>query len=260
MAFACAPDGTKIRYWTTGSGTPLLLIAGQALPHGAWGDETRRLASKHTVITYDHRGVGGSGGPVDEPYTTRGMAADAIAILDDLGIGRAHVYGFSMGGRIAQWLAADYPDRVGALILGATTPGDARGVRRSRRATQILIGTNRRALLELFYTPEWIDAHGLLATAPLAQPHDRATMILHFKASEGHDGWDALARITAPVLIVHGSDDELAPVRNAELMAERIPGARLLILDGARHGYFAEFPEVSGTVLEFIADHEPGTP
>ncbi|GAB3569151.1 alpha/beta fold hydrolase [Spelaeicoccus albus] len=258
MAFAWAPDGTRIRYWTSGAGTPILLIAGQALPHSSWGTEVDRLASRHTVVTYDHRGVGESDGPVDEPYTTRGMAADAVAILDDLGIDRAHVYGFSMGGRIAQWLAADHPDRVGALVLGSTTPGDAHGVRRSRRATQILIGTDRRALLELFYTPEWIDANDMQSTAPLAKPHNRQTLALHYKASEGHDGWDALSHIAAPTLVVHGSDDELAPVRNASIAAERIPDSRLVILDGARHGYFAEFPDVSDTVLDFIAGHGRG--
>lgn len=256
MVFARALDGTNIWYSTEGSGSPLILIAGQALPHESWGNEVERLARRHTVITFDHRGVGRSDGPVGEPYSTRGFAGDVVAILDDLGIERAHVYGFSMGGRIAQWLAADFPGRVGALVMGSTSVGDAHGVPRSRAATQTLIGKNRRALLELFYTPEWIAANEMQSTAPLADPHNRQTMSLHFKASEGHDGWEALPRISAPTLVVHGADDELSPVQNASILADNIPGATLVVLDGARHGYFAEFPESSDIVLDFLAENE----
>ena len=80
------------------------------------------------TIVYDHRGTGQSDKPKSPPYSTRQFAADAIAILDEIGVERAHIYGISMGGRIGQWLAIDYPTRVGALILGCTTPGNAHGV------------------------------------------------------------------------------------------------------------------------------------
>jgi pimeloyl-ACP methyl ester carboxylesterase len=77
----------------------------------------------HRVITFDHRGTGDSDKPERPEYTTRGFAQDVITILDALSIARTHVYGASMGGRVAQMLAIDHPQRVGALVFGCITPG-----------------------------------------------------------------------------------------------------------------------------------------
>ncbi|MGV7636681.1 alpha/beta fold hydrolase, partial [Mycobacterium kansasii] len=77
------------------------------------------------------------------------------------------VYGFSMGGRAAQWLAADHPGRIRRLILGATTVGDAHGVARPSEVLRILVRSDRRALLELFFTPDWLAAHPEAAEAIL---------------------------------------------------------------------------------------------
>ena len=112
----------KIKWESTGEGTPLLLI--QGLGYGRWGWDPiiPGLAARHRVVTFDNRGIGESDKP-QGPYTAAQMAGDALHVLDEAGIGRAHVFGASLGGMIAQELAVTAPDRVDKLVLGCTTPG-----------------------------------------------------------------------------------------------------------------------------------------
>ncbi|GAB2482434.1 alpha/beta fold hydrolase [Nocardiopsis aegyptia] len=259
MSHVIAADGTRLWYDVLGEGEPLLLFNGQALDHEMWDGVHTGLARRHRVVRTDFRGTGGSDAPLGEPYSLELFARDALAVLDHLGIGRAHVYGFSMGGKVAQTLASLAPERVGALVLGSTAPGGDHEVERPRSATLALrqAGTaaGRELIGPLFYTPDWAAAHPDTVTRVLPRGPLRAQR-LHFGASTGYDGWDLLPGITAPTLVVHGEDDELTPVGNAELLAERIPGARLLTLPGMRHGYPHEAePEATRAVLEFLAEH-----
>ncbi|WP_245953559.1 alpha/beta fold hydrolase [Arthrobacter silvisoli] len=109
MKIAAAPDGAELLWDEAGDGDPLLLLAGQATGMAGWGPTADALARHFRVIRYDHRGVGGSTKGDPERYTTRLLAEDAAAVLDAAGVGAAHLYGHSMGGRIAQWLAIDRP-------------------------------------------------------------------------------------------------------------------------------------------------------
>jgi 3-oxoadipate enol-lactonase len=253
---ALAPDGCRIAYQVGGSGPPLLLLAGQASAHGWWDGVRADFEAYRTAVTLDWRGTGDSDAP-DVPYSTRGFAEDAVAVLDALGVGRADVYGTSMGGRVAQWVAARHPDRVRRLVLGCTTPGGEHGTERSAEVRRSLATPdperNRRALLELMYTPAWLVEHpGPYRTLgdPGMAPHARRH---HLRASADHDAWDVLGDITAPTLVLHGDADVFNPVVNAHLLAERIPGARLELLPGARHAYFEECREVAGRLVrEFL--------
>jgi pimeloyl-ACP methyl ester carboxylesterase len=132
---AVALDGTPIAWTDAGTGSPLLLISGQGVDSSAWDGVLPAFAADHRVIVFDHRGTGASGAGDESGYTTRGFARDAVAVLDAAGVGRAHVYGHSMGGRVAQWLALDAPERVASLVLGATTAGDLGGSPRSAAAS-----------------------------------------------------------------------------------------------------------------------------
>jgi pimeloyl-ACP methyl ester carboxylesterase len=125
MPYAIALDGVRIYYEFEGTGEPLLLIAGQANDHHLWDLVRSDFARRYQIIVYDLRGTGLSDKPEQPPYTTRGFANDAIAILDAIGLKRAHAYGVSMGGAIAQWLGIDHGDRLGALVLGCITAGAA---------------------------------------------------------------------------------------------------------------------------------------
>jgi pimeloyl-ACP methyl ester carboxylesterase len=116
MPFAVAPDGVKLYYEVVGAGEPFLLVSGQGSDHHGWDEVREDFAERYQSIVYDHRGTGQSDKPEEPPYSTRGFAQDAVAVLDHLGITRAHIYGVSMDGRICQWLAIDYPERVGTDV------------------------------------------------------------------------------------------------------------------------------------------------
>jgi pimeloyl-ACP methyl ester carboxylesterase len=254
-----AADGTRLWYDVHGAGETLLLIHGQSLDHEMWEGVYEDLAERFRVVRVDLRGTGESDAPLDRAYSMGLLAGDVLAVLDDLGADRAHVYGFSMGGKVAQTLAATAPERVGALVLGATAPGGEHELERPEHASLALrraSGEEGRELIgPLFYTPEWAQAHPGAVTRVLPRNPLRAQR-RHYEASLKHDGWDLLPRIQAPTLVVHGEDDELTPVGNAELIAERIPGAELLVLPGARHGYLHEaVPKATEAVLGFLADN-----
>jgi 3-oxoadipate enol-lactonase len=264
MPFATAEDGARLYYETIGAGEALLLVMGQGLDHRGWDYVREDFAARYRVIVYDHRGTGQSDKPEHPPYSTRGFAKDALAILDDLNIQRAHAYGISMGGRICQWLGIDHPSRIGALVLGCTTPGNAHGVRREPEMDTALrnIATDRNAMskvLDAWLSSGWLASHPefLAGLAEMAKnpipPHAQR---LHFLASEGHEAWDLLPTIISPTLVIHGSDDRVNPTANAPLLAERIPGAELYVLQGGRHLFFVEFrEEASRVVNQFLAKH-----
>ncbi|MGC4060413.1 MAG: alpha/beta fold hydrolase, partial [Aquabacterium sp.] len=184
----------------------------------------------------------------------RGNTIDpnSTSILDALGIAQADVYGFSMGGRIAQWLGIDHAPRVRALVLGATTPGNAHGVRRPPEADAILGGGQQSALQALLVSPEWRAQHPewqAMMAERARHPMPLFAQRLHFMASEMHETWSELPRITAPTLVIHGTADQINVSANAPLLAQRIPGARLHLIEGARHGYVWEHREAAGEAV-----------
>ncbi|MEZ0165799.1 alpha/beta fold hydrolase [Kineococcus sp. LSe6-4] len=240
-----ADGAVQVAADVTGTGPTVLLLAGQSLgPETATGTAAD-LAGAFRVVVVHTRGTGGStGGPGPGGWTTATFAADAVAVLDALGVARAHVHGFSMGGRVAQVLAARFPDRVDRLVLGASGPGGAHEVRCEADVARTLrhaaSPAGRQGLADLFFTPGWSARHPGTAArfAPTGSPSVRRA---HHGASTGHDGWDLLPRIAARTLVVHGGDDRLTPPANGRLLAGRVPGAELVVLDGARHGYPAQF-------------------
>lgn len=265
MPYACAADDVGLYYEVHGDGDEtLLLLAGQANDHHWWDAVRGDFDGSYRTVVLDWRGTGRSDAPDDDSYDIRAFAADAIGVLDDLDVERAHVYGTSMGGRVAQWIAAGHPMRVRRLVLGCTSPGGRHGIERSAEVNRSLAqadpDASHRALLDLMYTPDWLADHaGPYRTTgdPAMTTHARNG---HLRASRRHDSWDVLPGITAPTLIVHGTDDALNPVENAALLAERIPDARVALIEGARHAYFEEFRErASPLVLEFLAGSRRAT-
>ncbi|MEC3917640.1 alpha/beta fold hydrolase [Nocardia sp. CDC160] len=261
MTCATASDGTRIAYQLRGVGAPLVLLAGQANNHHWWDAVRDDFHPARSTLTLDYRGTGDSDKP-DSPYSTEQFAQDVIAVLDELGIDRADVYGTSMGGRVAQQLAARYPHRVGALVLGCTSPGGPHSVERGNDVRRALAQSDpaaaRQALLELMYTPRWLADHpGPHHTLgdPGMPAHSRRH---HLRASNRHNAWDLLPSIGSPTLVLHGTDDLLNPTANAALLADRIPGARLHLIPEGRHAYFEEFRQLaSPAVLEFL--HQTST-
>ncbi len=258
MPTAHSVDGTSIAYESLGDGEPLLLVAGQACGGQWWSPLRAHYAVNHRVITFDHRGTGASGKPVT-PYTTPLFAADAVAVLDHAGITRAHVVGHSMGGRVAQWLGVTYGARVGALVLAATTPGNAHGVARDPVVNAALVKGRVDTLLPYLVSERFAKTHpdyvlNLTRALQYSAKHHRTAQ--HYQASEGHDAWDSLSTISNPTLILHGQFDQINRVENAALLQGQIPNAQAYYIAGGRHSFFHEFSDESArAVLAFLQDH-----
>jgi 3-oxoadipate enol-lactonase len=260
---AAAPDGRTRLYWeSAGEGAPVLLVMGLGLSAGAWWRTVPVLASRLRVITFDNRGVGRSQA-FSHAYTTEAMADDAVAVLDAAGLDRAHVYGISLGGMVAQQLALRHPERVRSLVLGATSPGGPRAV---RPEAEVLAFFRRRlrmgaeeaawASVEFNYGPRCRTEHferieedvARRRASPFAERAYRAQMF----AGAMHNCYGRLPSIAVPTLVVHGHHDRMIPVANAHLIAERIPDARLRILDESGHLYPTEEPEVDEAIASFL--------
>ncbi|WP_104116036.1 alpha/beta fold hydrolase [Arthrobacter sp. B1805] len=252
LQFARARDGARIAWRVSGTGDPLLLVTGQAVDSTSWDAVVPAFSDCFRVVSFDHRGTGESSMGSDDGYSTESFAADAVAVLDAAGIDRAHVYGHSMGGRVAQWVALRFLERVGALVLGATTAGDARGVPRSVGATADLGSGDQVRLASLFFRDGKPRDDAAAFFTPSASRHARR---LHLAASRNHDAWDQLPRIAAPTLVLHGTNDEMTPPGNAERMAAAIPDAELALLTAARHGYYLEEPDATDRVINFLQCH-----
>jgi 3-oxoadipate enol-lactonase len=247
-------------YEVSGAGEPLLLIMGMSGTHLSWGDPfLEALRRDFEVAVYDHRGIGKSG-PAVAGYSIADLADDAAGVLDALGWERAHIVGISMGGMVAQELALNHHDRVRTLTLGCTYAGGegaslADPAVLERLQGSMMSGDRERALRtawEINVSPafagedeQYADFRRRALEVPAALP----TIFAQMQACVAHDASDRLAGIIAPTLVVHGTADEMLPVANAQLIADRIPGARLVILDGIGHLFFWEEPERSAALV-----------
>jgi len=129
-------NGTRLFWDESGQGDPLLLIMGLGYTHEMWFRSRPLLSQRYRTITFDNRGVGNSDIPTG-PYSIAQMAADAAAVLDAAQVDRAHIFGISMGGMIAQEFAIAYPARVRSLILGCTACGGRNAIPASEQVLRI---------------------------------------------------------------------------------------------------------------------------
>ena len=250
---AITEEGAELFWASYGTGPALLLIAGQASTHKGWLPLVPRLAANHRVVLYDHRAIGRSRRGEPGPFTTRSFASDACAVLDAAGIELASVYGHSMGGRVAQWLAIDHPERLDKLILASTTGGDRLDPPRLPEAGRLLASGKPEQMAPLFFTEPYCDAHPDVVHEFFVRDASISVRRAHYEASTGHDAWDELGGISAPTLIVHGADDPVTSPQNARELAQRIPGSQTLIVAGQRHCPHLECERVTDEVERFLA-------
>jgi len=253
-------QGAKIYWDEEGPGEPLLLIMGLSYPSYMWHRTRPVLAKRFRTIALDNRGVGQSDVPPG-PYSIALMASDAAAVLDAAHVQSAHVFGVSMGGMIAQEFALQYPDHVLSLILGCTASGGPHAVQPEPAALQTLMRQGmtpeqaKEAIIPFIY-----DA----ATPRERIDEDMAIRMKWYPTPQGYIGqlrgimgWEAysrIAQITAPTLVIHGETDRLVPAANGRLIAERIPGAKLVLIPHASHIFETDQPGAAHqAVLEFLA-------
>ena len=267
-------NGINLEYETFGdpAAPPLLLIMGLGAQLVLWPDEFCQAlaAGGHYVIRFDNRDVGLStkieharrpkliraalkamvGLPVKAPYTLDDMARDTLGLMDALNLKRAHLAGASMGGMIAQIVAAKYPQRVDTLTLIMTTSGNPRLpqprlevrlklVRRPTHGDRETLIEHSMQIWRMIGSPAYPpDEAGL--RAKVERSYDRssyrpgiARQTLAIIASGSRV--PLLKRIEAPTLIIHGEDDPLVPVAGGYDLVKHIPGARLEIIKGMGH-------------------------
>ena len=255
-----AADGAELAIQRLGEGPALLMLPGQSNSHRWWNGLREYFADRFTTITFDYRGTGTTRAEVTREsvatWSTRSFADDARHVLDAVGAERAHVYGASMGGRIAQWLAVDAPDLVDRLVLACTSPGGPEATERSADVRTRLSQRDPQGrldtLIDLFYTPAWREKGLRSKLFGDAKMSGRARTG-HLAVSGHHDASAHLGEISAPTLILHGEDDLMAPVDNAHVLHREISGADVYIHPGGRHGFFDEFAdEISPRVSDFL--------
>ncbi|HSP73318.1 MAG TPA: alpha/beta hydrolase [Gaiellaceae bacterium] len=242
-----------------GAGFPVLLVMGLGYGRWAWEPLVDPLAESFRVVWYDNRGIGGSDKPAG-PYTAADLAEDAVQVLDERGIERAHVVGTSLGGMVAQELALSHPERVEKLALLCTTAGGAGGypfpeqtVRLMAEAPALAPDVAMRRFVE-----NAVSARGELVETLVARraanPPDPAGWQAQAAASATFDAWERLAAIDKETLVLAGDEDNVVDWRNSQLLAERIPNARLQVFPGVGHLFFWERPaEVAAALEEFLA-------
>jgi len=263
MPYARSTDGIRLHYEVLGrSGAPaVLMIQGLGADKHGWDMQRLPLALSYRVVALDNRGAGRSDKPFGQ-YTLEQMAADAIAVLDDAGIDRAHVVGASMGGAISQIVGLKYPERVISLTLACTacrnhpwrrellqgwaTMAAEQGMgAMAREAARWVIGPRSfRRLLPAF---GWLGPLAMGRTAHAFVSQVRAILEVDESVSE------LLETVDIPTLVMVGNQDILTPRGDSEEIADRMPNAELVVISGAAHGFMVEHASTFNSVLgEFL--------
>ncbi|MBK8261689.1 MAG: alpha/beta fold hydrolase [Nannocystis sp.] len=253
----------ELAVWCAGSQGPrVLLVQGTGTVGASWQAQVAGLAGDHQVVWFDHRGIGASG-QLRGQVSVEAMAGDCVAVLDAMGWQTAHVVGHSLGGIVAQEVARQEPRRVLSLGLISTAwagrsvffgmgprgPGLSLrmkiGPEAARWRAFAAMALSRASLARLGETrrsrccgPRSVS---LLATPPIVRRHVAALL--------RHRGGSMAALETIPTLILTGAEDLIVDTRLSEVLARKIPGARLERAAGAGHAIVLELPELVNTRL-----------
>jgi 3-oxoadipate enol-lactonase len=221
-----------------------------------WDPQVPALLERFRVVRYETRGHAGAPVP-DGPYSLDDLGGDVVALLDRLGVARAHFAGLSLGGMTGMWLGVNAPDRIDRLALLCTSAMLARDVDWPARAATVRAeGTSAiaAATVERWFTEAFREANPDVA--------ERWRETIAATPSEGYAGCaeaigamdleEAIAAVRAPTLVIAGRHDPATPPPHAELIASRIPGARLEIVDGAHLSNYERPDVVTGLLLDHL--------
>jgi pimeloyl-ACP methyl ester carboxylesterase len=289
--FTISARGVEVYFEDEGEGRPLLLIMGIGGQMIHWPRPFLDILidAGYRVIRFDNRDVGRSSKlrdagtpdvrrmlvrgllklPVEAPYTFSDMAADGVAVLEHLGLDRAHVMGMSLGGMVAQQLAIDHPGRVMSMTSVMSSPGDLRHAVGSPRAIAALLQKPPRTRAEAsrsaisFFravgsTKHRPDLEGIAARAALGferalSPDGFARQFAAMIASGSRTR--GLRRLDVPTLVIHGDADPLVPPRAGRATARAVPGSRLVMIEGMGHDLP---PSLHHRIVELVRLHTTG--
>jgi 3-oxoadipate enol-lactonase len=262
----------NIYYEVHGNGEPLVIISGCGI-NVSWANLVSALSLKYHVITFDNRGAGRSDKP-DIPYTMQMLAADVAGLLDSIGIGAAHILGYSMGGVIAQEFALSYPERTLTLILSCASPaGSPDVILPEPHVMELLLDPETITrltplewsgqLLGCMCSQEFLDRHHHLVNDVATTQSEHSTrlpcIMRQVEAMMTACTYDRLPKIKAPTLVLGGAADKVTPCDNLRLLASKIPNSELVIFENLGHGMFIEGAEQTNRViLTFLKRHSMG--
>jgi pimeloyl-ACP methyl ester carboxylesterase len=257
----------EIYYEVHGQGQPFLFFSETACSGEIWKlYQVPEFAKDHRVIIHDYRGTGRSSKPSMD-YTTRMFCDDAVAILDELKVKDAIVLGHSMGGRVAQLLALEYPERVKKLILastGASFPGGA-GLPLPMCKEMIEWGYEqyvRKHTIQVGFTDEFVKSQPerleTFFQVRLADLGPVEFYLRHVLSRQSHDTSGRLKDIRVPTLVIVGENEGDPNVvmthrMSSDILAKGIPNAKFVMLPKQKHNYFASDPvTVHKVIREFL--------
>ncbi len=260
MSYARAADGARIHYEVFGRrGAPaVLMIQGLGADKHGWDMQRFVLARHYRVVAFDNRGAGRSDKPFGV-YSIEQMADDAVAVMNDADVVAAHVVGASMGGAISQVLAVRHPDRVLSLTLACTAcrnhPWRRELLERWAqtaldRGMGAMTGEAARWVIGPRSFRRLVPAFGWLGPLALGRPaHSFVAQVRAILAADETLAQE-LNTITVPTLVIVGNQDILTPRGDSEEIADRIPGAELVVISGAAHGFMVEHASTFNKILQ----------
>ncbi len=259
-------NGIDVFYRVQGEGEPLLMIMGLSGNADWWHPSfLNALAERYRVATFDNRGAGRTTQDPG-PYSIPMMVEDTAGLMDHLGWSSAHVVGASMGGMIAQELALTRPERVRKLVLMVTNCGGPESIPPKPEVMAALNMPRKglsdediaRASLFLLFPPQFMqDNPELMAEMVKVNASNAITprcFVSQLNAIMAWSDHSRLGNLRHPTLIITGSEDILIPPENSRILADAIPGSRLVVFEGGGHGLFAQFPQqLAEEILSFLA-------
>ena len=260
-------NGIDLYYEVHGSGEPAVLIQGLGANITGWDRQLEPLSKQYKLIAFDNRGAGRSEKP-DDAYSIHQMADDTAALMDELGIKTANVFGMSMGGMVAQDMYHRHRARVQSLILAGTMAGGPMATFPDMNVFQQFVSNGATSMeeaiaegLKLFYSEEflaknkdWLIKRSLKNMSLMAPPHALQKQVM---AVMGFNAYGLLSGIKVPTLVMGATDDQIVPFANQQLIAARVPDARFVPFEGAGHGFLTERAvAVNHAVLDFWGEHE----
>ncbi len=255
-------NGIEIYHELHGEGPRLLFVNGSGATLESTGMMLAPYAARFEVLAFDQRGLGRTSIP-DGPYEMADYAADAAALLDAVGWDSCGVTGTSFGGMVAQEFAVTFPERVERLALVCTSPGGdfaSYPLHTLREVPAAEAAASAPRILDTRFTPEWLATHDDdRAVAEMVagmwggeKPDDvRRGELAQLDARSRLDVLDRLSRISCPTLVAAGRYDGIAPPRNGEEIAGRIPGAELRLYEGG-HLFMMQDPQAMPDILGFL--------
>jgi pimeloyl-ACP methyl ester carboxylesterase len=290
MTTVDAPAGAALSTWTTAptqtihaggvqfayrqlgpsSGVPVVSLTHLAAVLDNWDPRVvDGLAARHRVITFDNRGVGASSGST--PTTIEQMASDAVTFIRALGFDQVDLFGFSMGGMIAQVIAREHPRLVRRMILAGTGPAGGDGIEKVTRISYLDTARGlltRRDPKEFLFFTRTANGRGaakefLARLEERTNDRDTAISVASFRAQLkaihrwGQQKPAELAGIHQPVLVMNGESDKMVPTKNTVDLDRRLPNSQLVLYHDAGHGGVFQFHEdFVKRALEFLQEGE----